>query len=153
VNGLRLLKTQIADQLRDAYETLAATTPEWALQVEPEYVLSPTPPTLDVFQGRTPARDLETAGFGELAGGYNFTLRARVGTSDQDAGQELLDELADDASQWSILGVLEDDPTFGGYATGFDAIEFSGIQGYPDGSGTVAWIGFEIQILVIAAQS
>jgi hypothetical protein len=153
VNGLRLLKTQIADQLDAAYQTLADTTPEWAVQVAAEYLLSPTPPTIDVFAGRTPARDLETAGFGDLAGGYVITIRARVGTSDETAGQELLDELADDSSQWSIAGVLDDDPTLGGYASGVDVFEFSGIQGYPDGSGQIAWIGFELQLLVIAAQS
>ena len=153
MNGLRRLTAQIADQLRDAYATLATTTPEWAVQVEPEYLLIPTPPSIDVFAGRTPARDLETAGFGDIAGGYVITVRARVGTSDQDAGQELLAELADDASEWSIAGVIDDDPTLGGYASSTDVFEFSGISGYPDGTGVIAWIGFELQLLVIPAQS
>ena len=81
----------MADQIREA---LLSVT-DVAVQVEPRMVLNPSPPTIDIYPGDD-SRDPSSAGFDDVAGGYFFTVRARVSTADETAGQDLLLAFMDD---------------------------------------------------------
>src|SRR5688572_2096583 len=89
--GLIEIMDEMAAQIRDV---LAPVT-DVDVQVEPRMVLSPTVPSIDIYPG-DPSRDTDSAAFDDLSGGYLFTVRARVGTTDDNAGQDLLLAFMDD---------------------------------------------------------
>lgn len=126
------IKAALADQLR------AALVPVFdELQVEPRLVWRPTPPTLDVYPGAGDQAQTAIA-FGDAENELLFTVRARVGTPDHDAAQDLLDELVDPVGDGSVELAIAADPTLGGACS--QAVVTAGPSGYgvfpmPDGSG------------------
>lgn len=80
------------------------------LQVNDAQNPNPTPPAIDMYPGEEPFT--EQIGFGSGNRVYNLTVRARVATSDNDAGQTLLLAMMDDgtnesveAAIWTVAGV------------------------------------------------
>jgi hypothetical protein len=80
------------------------------LQVNRRQEPNPSPPAIDVYPGEDPFT--EQIGFGLGQRSYNFTVRARVATSDNESGQDLLLAMMDDGSPesvevaiWTVSGV------------------------------------------------
>jgi hypothetical protein len=112
--------TAIAAQLE---AVLGPVVPE--LQVVGHRWFNPTPPALDVY----PAPTFLTQNAFRIHEAI-WTVRARVSTADNAAGQELLLELLDPYGPASVRAALRSDPTFAG------AVEDSGLaQDFPDASG------------------
>jgi hypothetical protein len=74
------------------------------LQVYGYLNANPTPPSLDVYPG-DPFLDVAGFGVGEVWAFY--TIRARVSTADQEAGQQLLLRLLDPQDPASVQAALE----------------------------------------------
>jgi hypothetical protein len=144
--GLVDIKIAMADQIRT---TVAAVT-DVDVQVEPMRIFNPTPPTVDIYWGAR-SRDEGSAAFDDVSGAYLFTVRARVPTSDHDAGRALLDEFADDTSDLCLAQALLDDPTLNGYVTSIDVREFSGETVYVEGDSEL--LGFQFTVMAIPADS
>lgn len=137
----------LADQIRETVETVTDVD----VQVEPNMVLSPTPPTVDIYPG-DPSRDALSAAFDD-DGGYLLTVRARVNTADQDAGQDLLIAFMDDEDDLCLGLAVVDDPTLGGHASSVDIRDVSGYRLYEHPSGEGAYLGFQFTAIVIPAKS
>jgi len=138
----------MADQIREA---LLSVT-DVAVQVEPRMVLNPSPPTIDIYPGDD-ARDPSSAGFDDVAGGYFFTVRARVSTADETAGQDLLLAFMDDENELCLAVALLDEPTLNGYATSLDVRSLSGYRLFEHPSGEGAFLGFQFTALVLPGES
>lgn len=123
-----------------------------AVQVQRGMVLNPTPPTIDVYV-TDPAREFSAAGFGDIAGGYQITVRARVLTADNDAGQDLLISFMDDVDELCIPLFVLDEPTLNQKATSLRLVSVSGHRAYetPDAAG--AHLGCQWDFLVIPVRS
>ena len=143
---------QIMGQMADQIRAAVVTVTDVDVQVEPRMVLSPTPPTIDIYPGDA-ARDGESAAFDDVNGGYLFTVRARVNTADQDAGQDLLLAFMDDTNDLCIALALLDEPTLNGYASSIDVRDVSGYRLFEHPSGDGAYLGFQFTALVLAANS
>jgi hypothetical protein len=75
------------------------------LQVVPFLNVNPTPPSLDLY----PGDPFQTgAGFGAGQSQVFFTIRARVSTADQEAGQQLLLRMLDPQDPASVEAAIED---------------------------------------------
>lgn len=84
------------------------------LQVDGRLIPNPSPPSIDVY----PDEDfIESTGFGHNQKMYAFQVRARVGTSDNEAGQDLLLSMMDDEGTASVEAAIWADKTLGGVAT------------------------------------
>ena len=144
--GLREILDEMTEQVRDA---LTSTT--FPVQVERGMVLNPTPPCVDVYV-TDPARDFFTAGFGDIAGGYQITVRARVQTADNDSGQDLLISFMDDTDELCIPLAVLTDPSLNGRAASTDLVSVSGHRAYetPDGN---AHLGAQWDFVVTPARS
>lgn len=136
MSTLREILEAAADQIR---ETMQASA-DWDIQVEPMYVLNPTPPCIDVYPA-DPSTDSDSAAFAETYAqaneGHWMNVRARVGTTDNVANQEVLVELMDPTSTISLVQCLYDDPTLGGAVVDLNLASQSGFVLVPklDGSG------------------
>jgi len=151
--SLSAIVAALADFLREGYAELEADEENgWAVQVEPQYLVNPQPPSIDIYQGRTPSRDLSTAGYGDEFGAYILTVRFRMLTADYDAGQELMYLLSDDASDYSLAAGVEAAYPLDGLAASIDVQDFSGITVYPEGD-VDKWIGFSLAVRIIPAES
>ena len=141
----------MADQIRDVL-----TGVDWDFQVEPRMVLSPTPPSIDMYPG-DPATDAELASFGatveDMASGFIFNVRARISPTDHEAGQEVLLELSDPASDLSLVHALYDDPTLGGIASDLNLASESGFTLFSDLDPTKVYLGMLWRFVVIPARS
>jgi hypothetical protein len=93
---------------------------------------NPTPPSIDIYPG-DPFRDTPTAAFGDIGGELLFTVRARVTTVDNIAGQNLLLRLMDDQDEISVAGTLMDDQTLNGHASSVFVEGNTGYTRYLDG--------------------
>lgn len=145
--GLREILDEMATVVRTAVSTLT-----FPIQVERGMVLNPTPPTIDVYV-TDPARDLRSGGFGDIAGGYQVTVRARVHTADNDAAQDLLISFMDDTDDLCLpLAVLED-PTLNGVAVSVNLISASGHRAYETPDGLNAHLGCQFDFVVHPARS
>lgn len=147
-----LLLEQMSAQLRDA---LAGA--DWDFQVEAGMILNPTPPTVDVYPA-DPGRELElTGGFGatdaEADDGLWVNVRARISPLDHNAGQEILVELMDPASELSLVQAIYDDPTLNGYATDVNLESQTGYVLVPTIDGGAVHIGVIWRFLVIPDRS
>lgn len=145
---LAAILDEMANTIRPIVEQVADVT----VQVEPRIVLSPTPPTIDMFPS-DPSNDLELAAFADDMGGELITVRVRVNTADSGAGQDLLLALMDDEDDLSVVAALNDDPTLSGLASD---CAFRGRTGYviiPDPGGEAAYLGCLFQYVVIKAKS
>ena len=141
----------MADQIRTAL-----TGADWDFQVEPKMILSPTPPALDLYPG-DPATDSELASFGataeDMGAGFVFNVRARIAPTDHEAGQEVLLELSDPASDLSLVQALYDDPTLGGVASDLNLLSESGFSAFQDLDPSKVFLGVLWRFLVIPARS
>lgn len=143
--GLREILDAMVEELQ------ALTASSFPMQVERGMVLNPTPPTIDVYV-TDPPRDFDYAAFGDIAGGYQITARARVTTSDNDAGQDLLISFMDDTDELCIPAVFDAEPTLNGLASSMALVGCSGHRAYetPDGN---AHLGCQFDFLVLPARS
>lgn len=137
----------MADQIRSVLDDVT----DVQVQVEPRMVISPTPPAVDMWPGDV-SRDRESAAFDD-DGGWFFTIRARVSTADQDAGQDLLLALMDDVNPLSVGSALMDDQTLNGTATSVDVTNQTGYVLVPDAGGEGALLGCLWTVLVLKAYS
>jgi hypothetical protein len=122
--------------LIDVLEALAANIQTAAdADTDVEYLqavalrnFNPTPPSIDIYPG-DPSRDsFDTAGFTEIGGELDITVRARVTTADNAAGQLLLLRFMDDEDDLCIAGILQDDQTLGGLVSSVYVDGFTGFQ-------------------------
>lgn len=111
---------------------LAAVAPAMPTEVEFQVTgrrnFNPTPPSIDIYPG-DPFRDATdaTAGFSETGGMLYLTVRARVTTVDNQAGQDLLLRLMDDEDDISVAANLMDDQQLGGFVS---SVYVDGNSGY-----------------------
>jgi hypothetical protein len=97
--GLAGLMEAIADALQPL------TTEIGGLQIYPYLNSNPTPPSLDLY----PGDPFQTgAGFGVGQSQVFFTIRARISTADQEAGQKLLLRMLDPGDPASVEAAVED---------------------------------------------
>lgn len=151
--GLIDVMRELADQISTAVDSvLTLEGNPLYVQVEPRLVLNPSPPTIDMYPGSL-SRETESAGMGDMTGGYLITVRARVSTADNDAGQTLLLRFMDDADSLSIAGAATDDPTLNGYASSVAARDPSGYTMFPDPGNEGALLGFTFTAVVLPANS
>lgn len=146
--GLSDLMTAMADQIRGV---LVAAN-ELDVQVEPRWILNPTPLAIDVLPGDL-SRDPDSAAFGDISGAYVLTVRARINTPDFDEAWDILMDLMDDNHDLSLAQAVLDDPTLNGYATSVDLRDFTGLRGYETPSGEGGHLGFQFTALVFGADS
>lgn len=146
MSGLRGILDEMTSAVDDALAGLDVT-----VQVDRGMVLNPSPPTIDIYV-TDPARDFQSSGFGDVAGAYAITVRARVTTADNDAGQDLLISFMDDTDDLCIPLIVMTDPTLNGAAAGMDLAFVSGHRAFetPDGG---AHLGAQWDFLVTPAQS
>lgn len=145
---LQSIMVAIADQIRHVIVTTGGVT----AQVEPRWIIHPTPLAIDVIPGDL-LRDPETAAFGDVSGGYFITVRARINTPDFDSSYDALVELMDDSNDLCLAAAVFDDPTLNGYASSMDLRDFTGLRAYERIKGDGADLGFQFTLLVIPAQS
>jgi hypothetical protein len=147
--GLLDVMDEMADQIRTA---LVAVT-DVDVQVEPRMVLNPTPPCIDIYPG-DPPRDRDSAAFhpGDDEG-YFITVRARVSTADNFAGQDLLLAFVDPTNDLSIGQALYDDTSLNGYANDLDIVAQTGYSLFPDPGGEGALLGCQWTVRVLPVTS
>lgn len=146
--GLVEIMDEMADQIRAALVTVTDVD----IQVEPRMILSPSPPSIDIYPGEQ-SRDSETAAFDDVNGGYLFTVRARINTTDDVAAQDLLLAFMDDTDDLCLALALLDDPTLNALASDVDVRNPTGYIVYPEPTGEGAWLGFQFTALVIPANT
>lgn len=144
---LAKIMNSLADEIRATIEQ----TTDITVQVEPRMVLSPTPPTIDIYPS-DPSDDPELGSFGELTGGELLTIRARVSAADATAGQDLLLAFMDDEDPLSIVNSIAD-PTLSGRAQTMAFTSQSGYRDFPDPSGEGSWIGALWNLTVVKTRS
>lgn len=139
----------LVDLLDEMADTLRAAVSDvgFPVQVEPRYIISPTPPSLDIFPG-DPAREDASAGFGDVAGQLVFTVRARV-SGDQDAEQDLLLAFMDEEDDLSVAGALMADQTLNGFASSVYAQGPTGYRQYVDSGDAGSYLGCEWRVTVL----
>jgi hypothetical protein len=135
------LATQIRDTLDDVTDV--------AVQVEPRWVVNPTPPTIDMYPA-DPSSDPDLRAFGELVGGELVTVRARVDLADSVAGQDLLLAFMDEDDPLSVGAAIVEDSTLGGVAGSLDVRERSGYIRFLEGGD---YMGCTWQVVVVKARS
>lgn len=141
--GLRDIMDAMLTQIEDA----VTASGDFDIQVYRGVLFAPTPPTVDFFPGGL-GRNGETAAFGDISGGYLFTVRARVHTGDQDAGQDLLLRFMDDTDSMCLAGSLVADPTLGGVAASVGITDVSGFVPYPwAGEGELLGFSFTCEVI------
>lgn len=139
--SLRAIMDEIATTLGDA---LGADVE----QVVGRLVTEPSPPCIDVYPG-DPFADDQGAGFGDIAGRYILTVRARVATADHEAGQDVLLDLMDADGDLSVATILQDDQTLNGHASSVKVDGPSGFRRYVDSNGQQALLGAEWAVSVM----
>jgi hypothetical protein len=122
------------------------------VQVEPRMVINPTTPSIDIYPG-DPSRDEESAAFGDIDGSLMFTVRARVSTADNIAGQDLLLSFMDDTNELSVSAALLEEPTLNGVATSIDLESKTGYVLFPTPDGAGAYLGCLWVFMVLPAYS
>lgn len=115
-------------------------------------VLNPTPPTIDIYPGDI-ARDPSSMGMDDLDGMYVLTVRARVNTADNTAGQDLLLAFMDDTDTLCLAAAIMNEPTLNGYAASTHVRDQTGYRVFEHPSGEGALLGFQLTALVIAGNS
>lgn len=148
MSGLREIVVEMSDQIRSTLNGATAID----IQVEPRFVLTPTPLTIDIYPGSA-ARDGATAAFDDVSGGYLLTVRARINTPDYDAAYDILLSLMDDDDSLCLALAVMDDTTLGGLSTDVDARDQTGLQVYEALDGEGGYLGFQLTALVLAARS
>jgi hypothetical protein len=150
--GLITLMQAMADQIAGSVDGLVINGNTVNVQVEPKLVVNPTPPTIDIYPGSV-ARDTESAAFDDISGGYLLTVRTRVSTADNEAGQDLLLRFMDDTDDLCIAAALFADPTLDGWASSLTMRDPTGYTMFPDPGGEGALLGFSFTAIVLPATS
>ena len=118
--SLALIATALADQINDELCGTANPVIE-NLQVEDRRHPNPTPPAIDVYPG---SPWTEVIGYGN-ARQYWFNVRARVGTADNEAGQDLLFAMMDNSTVESVEAAIRSTKTYAGATLGdIEALEY-----------------------------
>lgn len=123
------------------------------IEVEPFMVVEPSAPIcIDMFSAPS-ARTSAGAGFGDIAGFYVLTLRARASANDGYEAQAVLRDMIDDAHALSLAAAVEADSSLDGYATSvaFDPEGFTGLEDFSTGKQLL--VGCSWRLLVGVAQS
>lgn len=141
---------EIAQAMQSQIEqaVAAAADPPDAVQVSYVRNINPTPPCIDIFPG-DPFDDGDAAGFGGAADECVFTVRARIGTADNTAGQELLLAFMDEQDDLSVKNALQADQKLGGAASSILVIGPTGHRIYEDSAHTAAFLGVEWRVKVL----
>lgn len=148
--GLADIASAVADQIRTALDGVDSL----AVQVEPRLVLVPNELTVDIYPPFTEAeRDPDTDAFGEVAGGYILTVRARINTPDFEAAYDILIGLMDDEDALSIPNCLYDDPTLNGNAMTINLSGGTGLRAYARIGADGDDIGCQWTLLAVPAKS
>lgn len=145
--GLRDILDEMVSQVSSGLSALP-----WEVQVARGMLLNPTPPAVDIYV-TDPARDFTTAAFGDVAGAYQITVRARVETADNDAGQDLLISFMDDTDEFCIPLTVLSDPTLNGKAASTNLVAVSGHRAYELPDGINAHLGAQWDFVVTPARS
>lgn len=140
---------QLMDALANQIRSVVDDVTDIAVQVEPRWVVNPTPPCIDIFPA-DPSADPELRAFTELMGEPLFTVRARVDMADTDAGQNLLLAFMDETDPLSIAAAIEEDDTLAGLATSVDVRSRSGYVRVVEGGD---YLGCLWQVVVTRATS
>jgi len=147
VAGVVTLMNALADKLEQVVGVTALG--DQGAQIVPRLWLNPADTAIDIYPA-DPFRSPDAAGFGDLSGGYRFTVRARV-NGDLDGVQETLLNMMDDEHATSVAAALEDDQTLGGNASSVNVEGPTGYRPYGDNPGVM--LGVEWTVTVLAAQS
>ena len=142
------IQDALADQIRGVIDDVTDVD----VQVEGRMVMAPTPPTIDIYPGDT-STDQDIRAFTELQGAELVTVRARVSTADNFAGQDLLLALMDDEDPLSIVAAANEDETLGGLAASLDMRSRSGYVLVPDPGGEGALLGCLWSFVIVKARS
>ena len=114
------MTASLAELLDEMAATMLAVVGPAVTETEVQVVgrrnFNPTPPSIDIYPG-DPFRDTPSAGFTETGGELLLTVRARVSTVDNIAGQELLLRLMDDEDAIGVASTLMEDQTLNGLAS------------------------------------
>lgn len=146
------LLNEMAAQLRAVVGP--AVGAETEVQVTGRRNFNPTPPSLDIWPGDPFRSTPDTAGFQETGGDVVFTVRARVTTVDNIAGQDLLLRLMDDEDDISVATALMDDQTLNGLASSVYVEGNSGYISYMGDSGSEGpLLGCEWRVRVLRVLS
>lgn len=106
--------------------TASPLVPE--LQCEPDMVVSPSPPSVDIF----PAEDFASfIGMGTSNVEFRFVVRTRVGTADSEGAQLLLKSMMDPRATTSVEKAILADTTLGGKVENVHVEERSGFGLFP----------------------
>lgn len=138
---------EIQDAIANAIRTALSTTEFKYAQVEPRMVIAPSELCIDVYPG-TPFYN-EIA-FGHGAFEVRFTVRARLTTADSEGAQNVLLDLLDPRSAYSVVATLSSNQALAGNA---DSITFegdgtTGFQIYEDAGGQGSYLGCQWSLLV-----
>lgn len=150
--GLRIagwanITNALADNVRHALTGL-----DWEIQVEPNPVLNPTTPTIDIFPF-DPATNSELQAFGDIEGHKTVTVRLRVAGADADARWDVVYSLMDVEDEHSVAVAIEDDQTLNGYATQVVVTGGSGVSVFPRMDGLGAYMGVQWTVQFVEAHS
>ena len=147
MSGLREIMDELAATLETAFAGLQFADDTVIVQVTPRMNVNPTPPCVDIYPG-DPFSDGVGAAFGDR-GEIVFTVRARVDTADQTAGQDLLLELMDDASDFSVATALLADQSLNDLASSVNVEGPSGYTQFVDPGGQGALLGVTFRVTVM----
>lgn len=145
---LAAILDELADQIRNVVDTVTDVD----VQVEPRMVVTPSPPTIDMYPA-DPSEDPAVAAFGDPVGGETIAVRVRVSAADNEAGQDLLLAFMDDEDDLSIINAIYDDHTLNGLAAAIDVQGRSGYTLFPVPQGDGVLVGCLFRLLVIKAKS
>lgn len=119
------------------------------LQVDGRLIPSPTPPAIDVYPG-DPFQERMTMGHGAGNNELFFTVRARVSTADNEAGQDLLLSLMDPDAPESLAEAVLSNRTLGGVVErvgNVDGPSQFGLFGDPGGQGNLLGCTWRVRVI------
>ena len=126
---------------------------ETEVQVVGRRNFNPTPPSIDIYPG-DPFRDRPAPPSRRRAAQLLLTVRARVSTVDNIAGQEFLLRLMDDEDAIGVASTLQEDQTLNGLASSVYVEGHTGYVQYLDpGQVGAALLGCEWRVRVLRLTS
>lgn len=140
---------QILDAMADQLRAVMDDATDIDIQVEPRWVVNPSPPTIDIYPA-DPSTDPDLRAFGQMLGGELITVRARVNMSDSVAVQDVLLAFMDDQDPLSISAALQEDKTLNGVASSLDVRDRSGYVRVLESGDYLACLW---QVVVVKARS
>lgn len=116
------------------------------LQVDGRLIPSPTPPAIDIY----PADPFQVAlAMGKGNNELFFTVRARVSTADNEAGQDLLLSLMDPQASTSVTEAVLSNRTLGGVASRVGSVTGPTAFGLFTDPGGGTWLGCTWTVRII----